>query len=203
MTTEQMDIARKAKELYFRYGIKSVTMDDVARELGISKKTLYQHYSDKAELVEASVLQELAGAEKTIEALIADCADAIDEMLVIHKFMDKMARTHSYAAEYDLKKYYPALYSKVIKVKRDSIYSIWKSNMEKGKQSGHYRMELNTEIIAKMNLLRVESTMDTCILTTEELLSQDFFTEMFIYHIRGIGTPKGISRMEELLILKQ
>ncbi len=203
MTTEQTDIARKAKELYFRYGIKSVTMDDVARELGISKKTLYQHYSDKAELVEASVLQDMGEAQKTLEALIANCADAIDEMLTIHKFMDKMARMHSYAAEYDLKKYYPTLYMKVLTVKRDTIYSIWKSNMEKGKASGLYRMELNTEIIAKMNLLRFESTMDTCILTPEELLSQDFFTEIFIYHIRGIGTSKGISRMEELLILKQ
>jgi hypothetical protein len=76
---------------------------------------------------------------------------------------------------------------------------IWKANIEKGQREGCYRPEANAEIISKMNLLRFESSMDSCIFSSEELMSQDFFTEIFIYHIRGIGTAKGIAKMDELL----
>jgi hypothetical protein len=75
--------------------------------------------------------------------------------------------------------------------------------MEKGKSEGLYRKEVNVEIIAKTNLLRSESSMDTCIFSSEELMSKDFFMEIFIYHIRGIATQAGIERLEELLKQQQ
>lgn len=199
MAQEQIEIIARVKDLYLRYGIKSVTMDDVARELGISKKTLYQYFTDKSQLVEAVIQMELEHSAETAKAIMGQGVDAVEEMHMVHKFLDSMARHHSHVAEYDLRKYYPTLFNTVLKFKRERLYEIWKTNIEKGKAQGLYRAEVNTEIISKTNLLRFESSIESCIFSTEELLSQDFFTEIFTYHIRGIATPKGIERMEEIL----
>jgi hypothetical protein len=199
MAQEQEDIIERVKELYLRYGIKSITMDDVARELGISKKTLYQYFTDKSDLVESVINSEIDRSRKKVDEILSLNYDAIEEMIYIHKFMDTMARQHSHVAEFDLKKYYPALFNNIMKVKRDQIYHIWKQNIEKGKEQGFFRIEVNTEIISKTNLLRFESSMESCIFSSEELLSQDFFTEILTYHIRGISTPKGIQRFEEIM----
>lgn len=203
MNQEQIEIIARVHDLYMRYGIKSVTMDDVARELGMSKKTLYQYFADKSELVEAVINQEMQNGVSIIDELLTAKVDAITEMLHIHQFMDKMARRHSHVTEYDLRKYYPNVYAQLLKFKREKTYTIWKNNMEKGKAEGLYRAEVNVEIIAKTNLLRSESSMDTCIFSSEELLSKDFFMEIFIYHIRGIATQAGIERLEELLKQQQ
>jgi len=203
MNQEQIEIITRVHDLYMRYGIKSVTMDDVARELGMSKKTLYQYFADKSELVEAVINQEMQNGTAIVEELLTAKVDAITEMLHIHQFMDKMARRHSHVTDYDLKKYYPAVYAQLLKFKREKTYTIWKNNMEKGKSEGLYRSEVNVEIIAKTNLLRSESSMDTCIFSSEELMSKDFFMEIFIYHIRGIATQAGIERLEELLKQQQ
>lgn len=199
MTQEQEDILIRVKDLYLRYGIKSVTMDDVSRELGMSKKTLYQFFTDKSELVEGVIRFEIKRSVAIVDEIIGHGYDAIEEMYQIHRFMDAMARQHSHVAEYDLKKYYPAVFNDILKFKREHLYKIWKENIEKGKEQGYYRKEVNTEIISKTNLLRFESSMDTCIFSSEELLSQDFFTEILTYHIRGIATSKGIARFDELM----
>lgn len=199
LSQEHKDLLQRVAEMYMRYGIKSVSMDDVAREAGISKKTLYQYFTDKSELVEAFIQFESSRITGIIDQVISANLDAVTEMFEIHKFMDHMTRSHSHVAEYDLKKYYPQLFQQVLQTKRNRIYSIGKNNIDKGKQEGLYRNDVNGDIIAKMNLLRYESSMDSCIFSGEELLSQDFFMEMFIFFVRGIGTPKGIEIMEKLL----
>lgn len=199
MTHEHLDIIEKVKTMYLRYGIKSVTMDDVSHELGMSKKTLYQYFSDKQKLVEGVVLMEIERAQNAVKQIFDQGLGAIDEMYLLHQFLAEMGKTHSHAAEYDLKKYYPVLFQEIIKLKYDILYELWKTNIEKGKQEGSYRAEVNTEIITKTNLLRFECTMDTCLFTEDELASQDFFNEMLIYHIRGIATPQGIERLNLLL----
>lgn len=185
--------------MYLRYGIKSVTMDDVSRELGVSKKTLYQYFTDKQQLVEGVIHHEFDRAQKMVQEIIELGYDAIHEMYQLHCFLAELSKHHSHVAEYDLKKYYPSVFHGLMSVKRDLVYKLWKTNIEKGKEEGFYRSEVNTEIIAKTNLLRFESSMDTCIFSDEEMESQVFFNEMLIYHIRGIATPKGIDRLVELM----
>ncbi|MBN2745034.1 TetR family transcriptional regulator [Breznakibacter xylanolyticus] len=199
MTQEHQEILEKVKTLYLRYGIKSVTMDDVSRELGMSKKTLYQYFDDKQKLVAGITHMEMDRAKKMVMDIFEQGLDAISEMFQLHRFLDQMAKAHSHVCEYDLKKYYPALFQEIINMKRDMLYRLWKTNIEKGKSESLYRAEVNTEIIAKTNLLRFESSMDTCIFTDAEMASLDFFNEIFVYHVRGIATAKGIKRLEALL----
>lgn len=199
MNVEQLEIINRVKEMYFRYGIKSVTMDDVARELSISKKTLYQHFSDKEKLVDEVVKILLVEKTEIVDNLIADCPDAISEMVTIHQFMDKMSREHSYAMENDMRKYYPATFNRIVTSKRAHMYKVAIENIQRGQKEGFYRSEVNGEIIAKTVLVRFESSIDSCIFTCEEMLTKEFFNEILNYHVRGIATPKGIKRLEEIL----
>ncbi len=199
MNPEQLEIINRVKEMYFRYGIKSVTMDDVARELSISKKTLYQHFSDKEKLVDEVVKVLLVEKTGIVDKLISECPDAISEMVTIHQFMDKMSREHSYAMDNDLRKYYPVTFNQIVTNKRSHMYKVAIENIQRGQKEGFYRAEVNGEIIAKTVLVRFESSFDSCIFTFEEMLTKEFFNEILNYHVRGIATPKGIKRLEEIL----
>ena len=199
MNDELVTILTKVKSLYSKYGIKSVTMDDVSRELGISKKTLYQYVKDKTELVEKIVELEIEKYGCFFEELLSKKLNAIEELFEVQRMVARMLREHNPSQDYDLRKYYPELYAKVLKIRRERMYNNILCNLKKGKADGLYRSELNEEIIAKIQLLRVETTFDTEIFTIEEIISTKVFFEIFIYHIRGIANEKGIEVLEQKL----
>ncbi len=198
MNEELKNILTKVRCLYMKYGIKSVTMDDIARELGISKKTLYQYVNDKNELVKLVVEMEL-NEKKSITEICRPELNAIEEIFELHKSVRQMLKDYNPSTEYDLRKYYPELYSRVMTIRRERIYSNILSNLSKGKAEGLYRPELNDELIAKLQLSRVESAFDDKIFTQDELLSPKFFLEMFVYHIRGIANEKGLIVLDQKL----
>ena len=199
MNEELKNILVKVGCLYKKYGIKSITMDDVSRELGISKKTLYQYVQDKNELV-AQVID--LGMEKQIvvfNELFCKGLNAIDELFEVNKMVAQMIKQHNASEDYDLKKYYPDQYQKMHKIRREEMYSHILANLKKGKEEGLYRVEMKEDIIAKVQLMRIENTFDNQIFTDEELLSPQAFLETFIYHIRGIASEKGIKILEQKL----
>jgi AcrR family transcriptional regulator len=182
-----------------KYGIKSVTMDDVARELGISKKTLYQYVNDKNELVKKVVELDLNEKGEFFSKMCCPGLNAIEEIFEVHKMVQQMLKDYNPSTEYDLRKYYPELYTSIVKVRRERIFNNILSNLQKGKKEGLYRVELNDELIAKLQLSRVETAFDDKIFTQEELLSPKVFYELFVYHIRGIANEKGLTVLEHKL----
>lgn len=180
-----------------KYGIKSVTMDDVSRELGISKKTLYQYVSDKNELVEKVVELELKEKDIFFKTARHSNLNAIENIFEVHRMVQQMIRDYNPATDYDLRKYYPELYARVLKERREYIYNNILGNLKQGKSEGLYRSDFNDELIAKVQLARVESTFDDNVFTPEELHSSQLFWEIFIYHIRGIANEKGLAVLEE------
>jgi AcrR family transcriptional regulator len=199
MHEDLIHILTKVKSLYSKYGIKSVTMDDVSRELGISKKTLYQFVKDKTELVEKIVELEIEKYGCFFETLHTKNLNAIEELFEVQKIVTKMLREHNPSQDYDLRKYYPEQFAKVQNVKRERMYENILLNLKKGKVEGLYRSEIDEEIIAKIQLLRIETSFDTEIFTMEEIMSTKVFYEIFIYHIRGIANEKGIALLEKKL----
>lgn len=199
MCEELKNILTKVRCLYLKYGIKSVTMDDVAHELGISKKTLYQYVKDKNDLVEHVINLELEEGPLSHKNINWDHLNAIEEMLEVHKLIDKMIKTHNPSTEYDLKKYYPEEYQKVLKVRRERIYKFMLNNLRKGKSEGLYRSEINEEYITKLHVSRVEHAFDNNIFTSDEMSSTTLFYEVFIYHIRGVANENGIKFLEHKL----
>jgi DNA-binding XRE family transcriptional regulator len=190
-------ILLKVRELYTMYGIKSITMDDVARELGVSKKTLYQFVTDKQDLVGKFIDNEIAIRQEEICKCFRTGLNAIEELFEISLFMNKIMRNQNPATEYDLKKYYPLQHQKIQKTRREGIYSYILLNLKKGKEEGLYRADLNNEIIAKLYLSRSESIHTNDLFTIEEYTSHELFIELIKYHVRGIATLNGIGVLEQ------
>ena len=197
MNEEMKNILLKVHELYMKYGIKSITMDDVAIELGISKKTLYQYVTDKDDLVGKFIDNEIELRQEEICKCFKTGFNAIEELFEISIFMNRLMKDQNPATEHDLKKYYPHHYYKTVKIRRERIYNYILLNLKKGKEEGLYREELNEEIIGKFYLSRVESIHFNDLFTVEEFTSLKLFMELLMYHIRGLATDKGITVMEK------
>jgi TetR/AcrR family transcriptional regulator, cholesterol catabolism regulator len=193
---ELTNILIKVGELYRKYGIKSVTMDDVSYELGISKKTLYQYVTDKDDLVGKFIDNEIARRQNEICNCFKSKYNAIEELFEIAIYMNKYISQQNLVTDHDLKKYYPHHYQKGVSARREGIYKYILLNLKKGKEEGLYRPELNEEIIAKIYLSRVESIHLTDLLSAEEFTSAKLFIEYIVYHVRGIATPEGIKYLE-------
>jgi AcrR family transcriptional regulator len=197
MNAELNNILDKVRELYTKYGIKSITMDEVAAELGMSKKTLYQHVNDKEDLVSKFIDNEIEIRQKQICECFKAGYNAIEELFEISLYMNKLMREQNPATEHDLKKYYPEQYQKIVKVRRERMYSYILLNLKKGKGEGLYRNEMDDEVIAKLYLSRSESMPVSTLYTVEELTSIKIFVELLTYHIRGIATQTGIKELEK------
>jgi len=178
--------------LYLKYGIKSITMDDIARELGISKKTLYQYVIDKDDLVGKFIDNEIALRQEEICKCFKIGFNAIEELFEISIFMNKLMRDQNPATDHDLKKYYPQHFQKTVKARREGIYNYILLNLKKGINEGLYRKELDREVIAKLYLWRAENIDLNDMFTVEEFTSIKLFVELLTYHVRGIATEKGI-----------
>lgn len=197
MNEELKNILLKSRELYLKYGIKSITMDDVARELSISKKTLYQFVTDKDDLVGKFVDYEIAIRQEEICKCFRIGLNAVEELFEISLFMNKMMHDQNPVTEYDLKKYYPQHFQKTVTARREGVYNYILINLKKGIKEGLYRKEMNKEVIAKLYLWRIENTQLSELFNEEEFTSIRLFVELLSYHIRGIATEKGIIELEK------
>jgi TetR/AcrR family transcriptional regulator, cholesterol catabolism regulator len=191
MDENTRSIVEKVSRLYQRYGIKSVTMDDVAKHLGISKKTLYEYFSDKEDLVRQVVYH----SHDKMEALfsgIRQNLNPIEELLEVYRLIRFMFRDYNPSMEYDIRKYYPDLYNRIKETRRNRMFETVYRNLAKGKSEGLYRREMNSRIIAKLHVLRVEGMFENELFTVEEITSLKVFHEIFYYHVFGILSPKGV-----------
>jgi len=200
MQDELKNIIQKVKYLFTKYGIKSVSMDDIARELGISKKTLYQYVEDKAALVKLAINYEVEHRVSCYEILLAKNYNAIEQLFEVNKMLAKHSKEFNSAIEYDLRKYYPDIYQFLRLMRRNSMLKHIFDNLEKGKSEGLYRTNLNSMIVAKLHVSRVEAMIDTDIFTSEEILSEDFFLEIFTFHLYGICSEEGREFVNKKLI---
>jgi TetR/AcrR family transcriptional regulator, cholesterol catabolism regulator len=196
MNDELKNILVRVRELYMTYGIKSITMDDVARDLGISKKTLYQYVTDKDDLVGKIIDYEISVRQEEICKCFKVGYNAIEELFELSLFMNEMTRKQNPATEHDLKKYYPQHFLKTQKARREGVYEYILVNLKKGIREGLYRSDMKKEIIAKLYLSRAENAFLNELFTKDEFNSGVIFKELLIYHIRGIATEKGISILE-------
>ena len=190
------EIIKKVLELYLKYGIKSVTMDDTARELGISKKTLYLHFKDKDELVKKVIEYQMNMQQEEMKALVMQKINAIEELLMVSKLISNFLKQTSPTATYDLQKYYPEIWNNIIMNRRDHIYNQISENMKKGIKEGLYRNDLNIDIIAHFYLFRLEMTHTLDLIVDDKYTYEEIFNTFFNYHIRGIANKRGIEYLE-------
>ncbi len=190
-------IVDRVAGMYLEYGIKGVTMDDVAHKLAISKKTLYQYFNDKKELVWA-VLEHL-NVKRHVDFSIhgEHSSNAIDDLFTFYELQVEMIKNHKPAFVYDLRKYYPDIFLHFQKIKHKRILKSMKDNLIKGKDEGLYRDDLDEDIISRLGLMRIEGIMNSKFFSVEEIISPDFFSEIFKYNLFGIVSDRGRDMLQQ------
>ncbi len=186
-------IVKKASILFNKYGIRSITMDDISHEMGISKKTLYEHIQDKKDLVTKVINFELGEKEKAFRQIPEKGLNAVEELLEVNRVILELIKEYNPAKFRDLKKYYPDIYDSVRKTQRDRMFQSMIRNIRKGKAQGLYRDDVDEEVIAKLYVSRMEYPLESDLLTPREFTSPRFITQSFIYHIHGIANAKGLA----------
>ena len=147
-------IKQKAHELFMQYGLRSVSMDDIATSLGISKKTIYQYFADKDELVDAVVDVEFRKNETICEYDRSNSKNAVHEIFMAMDMVVEMFSSMNPSLVFDMQKYYPKAFQKFHKHKNDYLYNVIRDNIIRGISEELYRPELNIDIISRF---RVES----------------------------------------------
>ncbi|MBO9570877.1 MAG: TetR/AcrR family transcriptional regulator [Chitinophagaceae bacterium] len=145
-------IQDKAKDLFHRYGFKSVTMDEIASQLGVSKKTIYQYYSDKDELVEAVIRHLTSFSRQLCDQSRASSKDAVHELFLAMDIVQQILADMNPSMMYDLQRSHPNAYNVFLDFRNKYLQDMIISNLKKGIEEGLYRPDINTEIFAKMRL---------------------------------------------------
>ncbi|MCJ0742207.1 TetR/AcrR family transcriptional regulator [Pedobacter montanisoli] len=149
-------IIKEADGLFCQFGFKSVTMDDIAKHLGISKKTIYQHFKDKDELVNTLMTEKIANHKCEIQYQINNSANAVEEVLFTLQNVDSMLSTMNQKLFYDLQKYHTKAWLIFKEFKQHHISEAVYSNLQRGIHEGLYREELNIDIIAQLRLDQID-----------------------------------------------
>lgn len=191
MSTEQK-ILQKTQQLFFRLGIKSVTMDDIAHELGMSKKTLYKFVDNKSDLVYKVLQNHLKEEQEFIETLENLQVNAIDVIVEIIKHVINSLSNMPLSTLYDLQKYYPKSWSLVEDFKSCAIVETMENILKKGKKENLFRKEIKEDLISKFYMISIEGIMNPFNFTAYKNYDfKDIYLEYIVYHLHGIVSDKG------------
>lgn len=167
-------------------------MDDIARQLGVSKKTIYKYVSDKNDLVRRAVEWQSV-EERTSIQHICECGyNAIDEIFEISKVVTEILSQVHPSVHYDLEKYHPEAWSVATKNRQENVYTCVLANLNKGKEEGLYREDLNCDVIARIYIAKMDMLFDGEVFPTHQFNFPEVYLEFFRYHIRGIASKKGL-----------
>lgn len=192
-------ILQKASDLFLNLGFKSVTMDDIAKEMGISKKTIYAHFSTKLKLVQAATFFVIDNINETIHTICSRNHDPIEEIFTIKSVVHDQLKNEKSSPAYQLQKYYPRIFKQVKDKQFDSVSLCIVENLKRGIKDGYYRSDINIDLITRfyfsgnMSLTNYElfpiQSYDISIL-------KDAFLE---YHVRAVATEKGLKILKNIL----
>lgn len=182
-------------KLFQKYGIRSIAMDDICRELGISKKTMYQYVESKADLIAKILEYNHEQHEKTI-CDKHENLNAIDVLLEVSKRVCEDMQQFNPSITFDLQKFYPEIYKTLIEKKKIHVFDKIKYNIEQGISEGIYRPDLDVELVAQLYVQRLADFHNPEFIASGNISFEKVFRVMFENHIRGIANAKGIEYFE-------
>ncbi len=187
----QERIVGKAHELFMRYGIRSVSMDEIATNLGISKKTIYQFFADKDALVSAVVDIEITGNENECLLNSQKSENPVHEFFLALDMMEDMLRMMNPMVGYDMQKYHPAAFRKFNEHLNGFLYRQVKSNLEKGVEMELYRSDINIQILSRFRLSSMFLVFNPELFPLRKNNLHDVLKEITMNFLYGIASPKG------------
>ena len=192
-------ILHKATDLFLNLGFKSVTMDDLAHEMGISKKTIYSHFENKTQLVEECTMNLFWYISKGIDHICSLGKNPIEELYEIKKFVMLHLKDERSSPQYQLQKYYPRIHLSLRNKQFDVMRECVIQNRRKGIEMGIYRENLNIEFVSRIYFAGVNSIKDHTLFPNDKFPIVELMDDYLEYHLRGVVTPKGRKILNETI----
>lgn len=186
----------KASDLFLKLGFKSVTMDDIAGEMCISKKTIYKYFCNKEILIEESSAMIHTEIHKIIANIVAKNHNAIEENFEIRKMFKEMFQSADNSPIYQMKKHYPEIHQKIITREIEECNTVFKQNIVKGIEQGLYRKDISIENYMKFYYTLIFGIKEAI---SSEKEGQKIELEILEYHTRAMATKEGIIELEKQL----
>ncbi len=191
----------QASELFLSLGFKSVTMDDIAQNMGISKKTIYKYFETKTKLVEATTFHIFTIISDGINCICEQQKNPIEELFDVKDFVMKNLKNESSSPLFQLKKYYPEIYHTLQLKQFEVMQDCVKENLNRGIKQGLYLKDLNIEFISRIYFLGITGIKDENVFPAELFSKKQLMDAYLSYHIRGIVTQKGVSILTKFITI--
>ena len=189
-------IINKAKEMFLRLGFKSITMDDIACEMCISKKTIYKYFSNKDILIEESIQAVHKEIRATLNKIAEENFNAIEENFEVKRMFREMFKSAESSPIYQLKKHYPEIYDKVLSMQVSVCEDCFRQNITKGIREGLYRENLDIDNYVKFYYTLIFNINENTMLEKD---AHELEVKALEYHIRAMATLAGIIELEKHL----
>jgi len=186
-------IISKSEELFFSLGFKSVTMDDIANAMGISKKTIYAHFSNKTELVEVVTFSVLDHISEGIDKINATSINPIEELYDIKMFVINYLKSVKVSPQHQLKKYYPQIYQRLQIKQFEKMHSSFENSLKMGMNTGLFRPDIDVNFISRLYFNGVTAIRDISVFPESDFDKNYLFESYLEYHLRAITTLKGLN----------
>ena len=184
-------ILHTSAELFMKHGFKSITMDDIAQHMAISKKTIYSHFSNKLAMVEAVVNNIFETVCHGIDCICTLNHDPIEEIYEIKKLVMDHVGNEKDSPWYQLRKYYPQVYESIKKKQFDYMQKCVVDNLNRGLEQGLFRENIDVQFVARIYFVGVTGIKDDDLFPTDLFDGDKLYGDFLEYHLRGIVTPKG------------
>ncbi len=189
-------IVANAKELFLKIGIRSVTMEDVARSLGISKKTIYSVFINKAALVHSCVLSDINSRKEEINSIFTANHNAIEEMIIMSINVSQLLKSIAISVIYDLQKFFPDTWQLLQDYKIRFIREHIVMNLRKGMDTGLYRDNIDVEMISRLYIANADNIFNTQVFPIADYDPVHTYSTLIKYHLYAVATDKGKDILE-------
>ncbi len=193
-------ILEKAEDLFIRHGIKRITMDDIAAHIGTSKKTIYQYFADKNEMVSEIFDKHICQSRVDCSSDIERSENAIHEVVLGSETFCATMQSVNRNVLFDLEKFHPEVYKRFLEYKNEFLYKLIYQNLERGIREGLYRNNLNLEVIVRLRLLNILLPMNGEVYPAHSFSFSDVEQELVTHYLSGIATPKGLSMINQYFV---
>jgi AcrR family transcriptional regulator len=196
------NIITKSAELFLRYGVKNLTMDEIARQLGMSKKTIYLYVANKSDLIQKVMQAHLDKEDSFIKEVQKTSKNALEENLRTMTFMCEDLQGFNSTVFFELQKYYPESYALFNEHREKVALRRILNNLKAGIKEGLYRKDIDTEIVSRIFVSALDILTDQQRFPSKKYHFYNLYKEFVNYHLGGILTPKGVTYLEQSKLLK-
>jgi TetR/AcrR family transcriptional regulator, cholesterol catabolism regulator len=190
-------ILKGAMELFMKYGVRSVSMDDIARHLSISKKTIYQYFTDKEDVVTLVSQDHMEKSKREFDGIREGAKNAIEELANISGCLKKEMQELNPSLLFDLQKYHPRAWNVWLDHKNKYIRDSVIRNLIQGIEEGHFRPEIEPNIIATLRLEQVQIAFDDRVFPHSQVNLAQVQGQIFEHFVYGLLTEKGRKLFEK------